>query len=343
MYAYVDETGNTGTNLFDQDQPAFITAALMTKTNFDLLQKDVVKEIASKVGTDILHANEIGIEQMNKLSGPLLGLLKRSNARFSISYIEKKYLITTKLVDTLFDSFENKAVPWHIYNLRPMRLLLVFKVASILTKDTARKFWSSILESEKEEAYKLFLESISDLKQNIKLIPDKRSQQIIADAVEWAAENHESIHIHTNSKAARHGHLPNLAAFPNLLEGIEKQSNSWGRNVVEITHDRQAQFQNTLRHWHDLHANAAPGSFIWMMGEKYTVRRVPGSRFRICRSQESPGIQVVDTILWLLKRIIDEKPLERNNTMLMAYVIKRAHHSHLSLSCCRNLAERILH
>ena len=31
MYAYVDETGNTGNRIFDPDQPLFITAAMMTR------------------------------------------------------------------------------------------------------------------------------------------------------------------------------------------------------------------------------------------------------------------------------------------------------------------------
>lgn len=33
MFAYVDETGNTGKNIFDLDQPDFFTGALITKTN----------------------------------------------------------------------------------------------------------------------------------------------------------------------------------------------------------------------------------------------------------------------------------------------------------------------
>jgi hypothetical protein len=36
MFAFVDETGNTGENLFDEEQPLFITAALITKTDFDI-------------------------------------------------------------------------------------------------------------------------------------------------------------------------------------------------------------------------------------------------------------------------------------------------------------------
>ncbi len=36
IYAYVDETGNTGHNLFDEVQPDFFTGALITKGDFDV-------------------------------------------------------------------------------------------------------------------------------------------------------------------------------------------------------------------------------------------------------------------------------------------------------------------
>lgn len=39
VWAYVDECGNTGINLFDRVQPNFVTAAILTKTNFDLTRQ----------------------------------------------------------------------------------------------------------------------------------------------------------------------------------------------------------------------------------------------------------------------------------------------------------------
>jgi len=330
MYAYVDETGNTGSNIFDPEQPVFMTAALITKTNFDIVHKKDIKRISRTIGEDVLHANVVGIERIEQIAGDLLNLFKRCDARFFVSRIEKRYLAATKFVDTLFDSFENKAVPWHVYNMRPMRLLLVFKVASILTEDTAKKFWSSILEKRESRAYEIYLESLQELKEYIAELPDQRSRQLITDAIDWATENPESIYIHTNSKAARLGHLPNLAAFPNLLDGIEQRSKLWKRKVIEIVHDRQSQFEGTLRDWHDLFRNAAPDVITWTMGEKYTLRRVEGSDFRISSAQESAGIQAVDTVLWLFKRVIEEQPLGYRSARLMNHVFKRAYQNDLS-------------
>ncbi|WP_143539997.1 DUF3800 domain-containing protein [Rhizobium sophoriradicis] len=35
FFAFVDETGNTGHNIFDEVQPDFLTAALISRGNFD--------------------------------------------------------------------------------------------------------------------------------------------------------------------------------------------------------------------------------------------------------------------------------------------------------------------
>ena len=211
-----------------------------------------------------------------------------------------------------------------------MRLLLVFKVASILTEDTAKKFWESILEKREQRAYEIFIESLQELRENVIDLPDQRSRQLITEAIDWATQNPEAIYIHTNSKAARLGHLPNLAVFPNLLDGIEQRSKLWKRKVVEIVHDRQSQFQGTLRDWHELYKNAAPDVITWTMGEKYTLRRVEGSEFRVSSAHESAGIQAIDAVLWLFKRVIEEKPLGYRSARLMNHVFKRAYQNDLS-------------
>jgi len=330
MYAYVDESGNTGANIFDQEQPVFVTAALITKTNFDLLHKNELKRIAKSIDATELHASVIGADGVEAIAADLLKLFKKSDARFFVSRIEKRYLAATKFVDTLFDSFENKAVPWHVYNMRPMRLLLVFKVAYILSEETAIKFWSSILERNEAKAYKLFLETLSDFEVNIGELPDARSRELIGEAINWAKNNPESIYIHTNSKAARYGHLPNLAVFPNLLDGIEQRSKTWKRKVIEIVHDRQSQFQSTLEEWHELYKNAAPDVITWTMNEQYTLRRVEGSSFRISSAAESPGIQAIDVVLWIFKRVVEDKPLGYNSAKLINHVFKRAYQNDMS-------------
>jgi hypothetical protein len=135
------------------------------------------------------------MEKLEYCARRLLRVVKKADARFFVSRIEKRYLAATKLVDTLFDSGENKAVPWHIYNTGPLRLVTVFKVASILEVETAKRFWSALMEPNQQRAYELLLESLKELQNNVAQLPDERSRELITEAINWAVHNSEAIYI----------------------------------------------------------------------------------------------------------------------------------------------------
>src|SRR5688500_6555361 len=115
MYAYIDETGNTGNNLFDSEQPIFMSAALITKTNFDAIHHRKIRKISRNTGNDIIHANKLGTIKINIIAEDILKILKMADARFYMAKVDKITLALTKLIDTIFDSGENLAVPWHVY------------------------------------------------------------------------------------------------------------------------------------------------------------------------------------------------------------------------------------
>ena len=332
MYAYVDESGNTGHNLFDEDQPLFITAALITRTNFDVLYALRVRGLAKEIGESVLHANRLGLGKLEEIAPGLLKILKRTDARFYLSQVEKKYLATTKIIDTVFDSAENLAVPWHTYNFRPLRLLLVFKAEYLLDEDLARSFWASLMEPDKEQAYSLFVTACEELHGRVHALPDARSRELFSEALRWAIDNPEAIYLHSNSKLARYGHLPNMVAFTNLLEGIEIQSNIWKRPVKTICHDRQMQFEKSLKLWHEMFSNASPDPIYRPGGEKHVLRKVFGSKFVISSADDSPGIQVIDIILWLFKRFVEGRELGPNTTSLMQHIFRRGKHQDFSFN-----------
>lgn len=127
MYAYVDETGNTGAKLLDEEQPLFITAALLTRGDFDCRFAAEVRAIARSLGSDEVHANQLGVGKIENVSRDLLKVLRKAGPTFCLARVEKRYVIASKIFDTLFDSHENKAVAWHIYNTRPLRMAMVFR------------------------------------------------------------------------------------------------------------------------------------------------------------------------------------------------------------------------
>jgi hypothetical protein len=193
MFAFVDETGNTGENIFDKNQTYFITAALTTRINFDFALTGSVKAISSEHGADQIHANQLDYRSLDLIGPKVHRILKASDDRVLISIVEKKYLLACKMVDTIFDSGENIAVPWHVYNIRQLRLLLVFKLYHIVDEEILRDFWTCLMDRNVERAREQFQSVCDRILLNVDRLPDSRSISIISEALNWARSHPEAI------------------------------------------------------------------------------------------------------------------------------------------------------
>jgi Protein of unknown function (DUF3800) len=322
MYAFVDETGNTGGNLFDEDQPLFLTAALITKTDFDKSHKAAFERICAQTEGRRLHAAELGFGGIEEVAPQILKLLKAADARFFISRVEKRYLLATKFFDTFFDSGENPAVPWQTYNIRPLRLILAFKVAYLLDGEVAQMFWKMLMEKSEARARAMIPEICQAVIDRVHYLPDARSQEVISEALAWSRDHPEGLDFYQAGRQAKKGHMPNVVAFTNLLEGLETLSSKWKRPVRLIRHDRQSQFEATLAEWHQLISNALPDP-IHLPGETRVLRKVHNSDFEVSASDQSPGIQVADLILWLFKQFLSGKNMSYHCAKLLNFAMSR--------------------
>jgi hypothetical protein len=71
MYFYVDETGHTGPNLFDQTQPVLSYGVLSSPHDLD---KEAEKELAAlrkDLRVPRLHAAEMGIHRLGEVPVPI--------------------------------------------------------------------------------------------------------------------------------------------------------------------------------------------------------------------------------------------------------------------------------
>ncbi|HEY6466067.1 MAG TPA: DUF3800 domain-containing protein [Candidatus Acidoferrales bacterium] len=331
LYAYVDETGNTGHNLFDEAQPDFFTAALITKGNFDDGHGKAALALTGSLGVDSLHGKELGVERIEKIADGFLALLSTAQAHFFISRVEKKYLLASKLFDSFFDSGENAGVAWHHYNLRPMRLLLVFKLALAIDLETARLFWQCILEPNETKAYEMLPGICARLHGNLLEVPDHKSREILGEGLEWARLHPRAIQIHTDRKLSRQAHFPNLVAFANLLDGLDHFAKQYKKRVARITHDQQTEFEKSLAAFHELFTTVAPDQIRWA-GETFSLQKVVGSEFEVKADEKSAGIQVTDVVLWLYGQLRKQRELPTKCMAIVHYALMHGWESDFSFS-----------
>jgi len=237
--------------------------------------------------------------------------------------LKKKYLLATKVFDSIFDSGENAAISWEDYNLRPLRIILAFKVAHIIDADTARMFWQCLLIPKEADAYALLPQVCERLIENVPRLPDARSREIITDGLVWARDHPEAIQILNDRRSAKQGHFPNMVAFTNLLNGLQHYSQLWKRPVARITHDQQSEFEKSLKLHHEIFSNASPEQMKWA-GETYTLQVVPDSEFVVSEDSLSPGIQIVDIVLWIYSQYAKGKRLPGGCERLLRYATDHA-------------------
>jgi hypothetical protein len=85
IYAYVDESGNTGKNIFDPSQPDYYAGALIAKGDFDIRYTKQLNAIAAKVGATAIHANELGLVKLETIASDLYELLSNAGTHFFVS------------------------------------------------------------------------------------------------------------------------------------------------------------------------------------------------------------------------------------------------------------------
>lgn len=323
MFAFVDESGNTGSNLFDEAQPDFFTGAFITKADFDAHHSETLRSLCRKHDIEALHASVLGFGPIERIAPDLLKLLQTVNARFVVSRVEKRYLLATKLFDTFFDSGENPAANWSAYNIRVLKLTLCFKVATILTEEIARDFWRMLMARNEKQAREKIPGICDAILENVHMLADQRSREIVTETLMWSRDHPEALDIFIAGRQAKNGHMPNMVAFVSLLDGLEEISKSWDRPLKKIVHDRQSQFEGSLEEWHRMFSNAAAEPVDLLVGEKVVLRKVHGSTFEVSASDNSAGIQVADLVLWLFRQYLAGKSIPVGSTAILNYVFKK--------------------
>ena len=154
------------------------------------------------MGADEIHAAVLGVGRLENIARDLLKIIRKAGPAFAIARVEKRYVVATKVFDTLFDAFENKAVPWHAYNVPTLRMPLVFKVAYILDDVAAVAFIDALMDSNDQRAWSKMADFCRLILPRVNDIPDARSREIVTNALEWAAENPEALQFVLRTRSA---------------------------------------------------------------------------------------------------------------------------------------------
>jgi len=309
MHFYVDESGQTGLNLFDKAQPILYYGVLSSPVDLNVHARVHVERLRDLLGVERLHANELGVDKLTSICPQLDTIQRRNDICFDIHRISKVDHAAISFFDQVFDQGLNKAVPWMAY-WTPLRYPLLLQVSSLFDPQTLKHAWDARVERDERKANKILVEVLRTLLERVEHIGDLRVKEIINDALRWAIKYPEEIHYNVYDKKSLLQISPNLIGFQSVLHGIASRLKRDGGKALSVVVDQQSQFNKAQKWIADFYHQArevpmetGPGLPVM------DLTHVPDISISCVPGFTNVGLELVDVYLWLFKRYFEGKPL----------------------------------
>jgi hypothetical protein len=340
VFFFVDESGHTGANLFDSEQPTLYYGVLSSSNHLDYVAEHLLVPLRNKLGVDRLHAAELGNGELVKIADKLASIQKRFRLRFDLYSVKKCDHAVISFFDQVFDHGVNPAITWTGY-WTPLRYPLLLKVAYLFDDGLARRAWSARTKTDDKAAASELVAVCEALRSRVSELPDARSRELIGDTLSWAIAHPHEISYNVSDKKQMLQVTPNIIGFQLVMHGIASRLRASGDSASRIIVDRQTQFNTAQKTLAALFARAA--GIRMPMGPglpEINFHGMPTVPIDVKAGTESAGLELTDIYLWLFKRAMENKVIAAELRPLLNYQINRGRTDQVSLTAIAERLER---
>lgn len=335
MFFHVDESGNTGNNLFDAHQEVLSYGVLCSKLNVDILGRDIHSAMIKKLGVESLHAAELGVARLSEIVPSLLKMQDKFKFGFDYYFIHKPTFALVMFFEAVFDAGLNKAVPW-IYYWTPLRFLLLHELSGLLTEDQLKSAWKLVLSAPSKDIEKNIVSLLQGILGDLDAAQmDGRAKEVVSGALQYGILNPLKLDF---SVADSRIVSPNAVCFQFVVGAMAKRlRKKKKKDALGIVVDRQSQFNPAQVDTHrfaqkiEMGLAAAPAAErSWYLGhplhrgfdDVHVLRKnTPKKEIEVRASNDSIGLQIVDIYLWVFNRLLSGKDLSEELLVLVDYLM----------------------
>lgn len=305
MKLFLDESGNSGTDIYDVNQPVLAYGGVWLNAANE-------QHFVHYLGGLRKHHRLQGVGELkgktllktNAGRGAISAVLRELNARkvpVSLLAVHKPFMAAGVLVEDCTDHVYNPAFSeswtWDNQLTEP----LAAKILDAAGEELLIKAWRARSGDDKE----VFKAAYGSLLFALSLHRDER----LADLANKMrrADLDDLWKCSTSSREQRGGgYSPNISAFGSLLHCCEEQAEKLGWHDVAIVHDDQSQYQEAFTKWWAACRAAAPFSFRYPSGNaiKLPLERLTSLSFS--DSTAEVGIQLADIVASSLRVVVHE-------------------------------------
>lgn len=339
MYFYVDESGHSGSDLFDEQQPNLYYGVLSSPHDIDLIAEAELARLRQLVKHPRLHASELGVGRLLEIATQIEKLQLSLDINFDVYRFVKADHPIISFFDQVFDSGMNSAVPYEAY-WTPLRYLVLLQVAMMFTPDLARQAWAARIEPNDKVAEPQLVEVCNALLKRIKEAPFPPIRKIIIHALSWAAKNPGELSYNVSNKKDIASILPNAVAFQLVMEGIAKRLEEAATTATKIVVDRQSQFNGSQKWLAKFYGDAREIDIQTGTGmPEIDWSHMPTIPIQIATDVPSAGLELVDLRLWVMKRMQEKEVPEELIKKILGPHFERTMTNDISLA---SIADRWL-
>ena len=318
MFFFVDESGNTGNNLFDSAQPILSYGVLSSKLNPDVMATSAHASMLRTLDVDCLHANQLGVAGLTSIAPVLIQLQRRFQFRFDYYYIHKPTYALVILFDAVFDAGINPAVKWDLY-WTPLRFPAIHNLLQICDEETLKAAWRLCIAKDIERRSREIVALLTGLRKRAEESDlDDRIKELFDAAIGYGIEKPQGLDFGvTDQKIIS----PNAVCFQFVLSSMARRLRAAQRkDALSIKVDRQSEFNAAQAGTHYVQKRISDG-LAAMKGEESRIylahplyagmddedklrKGMPKRKIEFEASERSIGLQLVDIYLWIMRRAL---------------------------------------
>lgn len=341
MFFYVDESGHTGKNLFDETQPCLYYGVLSSTHDLDEVAGKEIEEARQRKDVERLHASDLGMGGLVDIHDCLVSVQEKYALEFDIWRVVKPDHAVISFFDQVFDQGVNLGMTWTGY-WTPLRYTLLVIVAQLFDIELAERAWKARINTNTSAAESELVDICQELLTRLAYLPDARAREIIGNSLQWVIEYPSTVSYNCKSKKDVLDITPNVIGFQSVMHGIASRLESPDA-FARITVDQQTQFNKAQKSLALFYAKTR--DVDWTVGPglpKMDLSKMPTSPISFKSSKNSVGLELVDSYLWIFKRIFEGKEVAEELLPLVKPQLNRGNTSEVSISASYERSQEFL-
>lgn len=291
---FVDESGNSGSDIYDLNQPILGYAGIWLSPENEQRLKEFLGQLPRAF--NIQTVGELkGRTLLKSVRGrqamrAVLEYLRRDQILIAIVVVHKPYFAAGVLVDDCTDSVYNPRFDARWTSDPQLTGPLAERILKTADPRQLEAAWRA-RDGDDKDAFKAAYDS---LLLRLSLSLDRAFAELAADMRKVDLEDVWNSSASTRSRG--HGYSPNQSGFNALIQESDIQAEKLGYENVAVVHDKQSEFQQAFTEWFAMLRQSQPFEVSYSNGnrQRLPLRRLTNLSF--VDSETEVGIQVADIV-----------------------------------------------